>query len=830
MKKIVSSILAFGVLINLNADTDLNNKIDSYKLYNIDLEKIILEEMVSSITHEENIFNMYNDYILKTGDTNVTNFYSWYKIDNNYNNNFVKAFNHNGLIELEYNQTNGSLLIKKTFKKENSFASKKYMEELKNRSIRFSFDANGYSIVAYKLPLKTIKFIDKYKEIKSQGLGLVNENELDNTTSSVFNSIAINTHIYVPNGEGGFLLYEKKPTKSNYLGLVNTFDGVFINGYNNLTGKFLTEIEIVDQLSLKLPKIKGSIGYVVTNIDNNEKSAIVEYIYNGTTWVKRYSSVNTQSTIRTKITDYNQNSMIKSNSTDLNIDENTLSFFDSAFVGGLYNKNNIFSQTNPILERVFENYGNQSKTAIFKNKYLVNTYDWKNINAESKIYSSSSKENLIGNIEEISISAENYNFKKEFKADTSACAMYGYYYGYNAATDKCVKSVTSCSNTDDSLYDQKSINGKNYCFVKNTTTAKNKVCDLANSSSLVNNASFEYLPLITNEGCVDKFTGSIPNNDPYDSLPYKIIDNRDIFQTKYRVDTVSPICNDFKDNAGLMVVSSENDTSSKPIGCYWTPIQNNDIKEPFCNEKELRIGGVCKSLLNSNEDAANAGCIVTNSEIDKFNSLVTNYMFQNSVDASKYIYGDLVAEKTESTITDPITHIDYKVCDHIKFSQKGFKKSYLFPKLSLKIDNVALQGKNEIKTNPLKIVYREINISECDVSKTNCKSIFDKSKFNFGLQNNGNIKFDYGDIFNNTEYLNFNTTTRYFDINKNDYNNTQLLPLITYPSYDEIKNNISNITNHSNNRMIRLSSYQFDIVNSSSQRMILDSGEINLNE
>lgn len=827
MKKIVSSVLALGVLININADTDLNNKIDSYKLYNTDLEKIILEEMVSSITHEENIFNMFNDYILKTGDTNITNFYNWYKIENNYNNNFVKAFNHNNLIELEYNQSNGSLLIKKTFKKENSFASKKYMEELKNRSIRFSFDADGYSIIAYKLPLKTIKFIDKYKEIKAQGLGLVNENELDNPTAPLFTFIPINNHIYVPNGEGGFLLYEKKLPTSNYLGLVNTFDGVFIKGTDSL-GRFLTEAEIIDQLSLKLPKIKGSVGYVVTNIDNNEKSAIVEYIYNGTTWIKRFSSVNTQSTIRTKIYDYNENSLNKSNSSDLSIDETTLNFFDSAFIGGLYNVSNVLSQSNPVLAREFENFGSQKKTAIFKDKYLANTYDFKKINAFSNIYSTSTKDNLVGSTEEIFISAENHNLHKDFKADTSACAIYGYDYSYNSASDKCVKSVTSCSDTSPGNYGQKSINGSNYCYIKNTTTAAAKVCDLANSNSLVNGAIFEYLPSKTELGCVDKFWGNIPNNDPYKDSPYEIISINDLWKTNYRVDTVSPVCNDFKDNAGLMVVSSENDSPTKPIGCYWYPIQNNDIKNPICNADEIRVGGVCKGLVDG--DITNAGCVVTNSEISKFDSLVSNYMFQNSTDVSKYLFDNLVAEKYELSITEPGTGNVYKICDYVNYQQKGFKKSYVFPKINLKIDNVTLQGKNEIKTNPMQIIYREINISECDILKTNCKSVFDKTNFNNGLQNNSNVKFNYGEVFSNSQYLNFNTTTRYFEINKSDYTNNQLLPLATYNTYDEIKNNLNNVINHTNNRMIKFNSYKFDIVNGSSTKMILDSGEINLNE
>lgn len=305
--------------------------------------------------------------------------------------------------------------------------------------------------------------------------------------------------------------------------------------------------------------------------------------------------------------------------------------------------------------------------------------------------------------------------------------------------------------------------------------------------------------------------------------PLPVVDK---FGKKWRVDDVTAKCIDHVGKSGLNYYA--NSFSGNPAGCYWSQSSSKQYDDPKCFGDDVRVDGVCRDLVNG--DIKNAACQLTVQEKNKFDDLIANYYFKNPLDKNKYIFGTLDHTISETTLVDSDTGTPYKICDFIEYKQEGYKKYYVYPSFDIKIENINKQGKHEVITSPThQLIYREINISECNWLGENCKSIFEKSKFNSGMQNGKDVSYKYGDIFLSSENMMYNGSKDTFEIRKSDYTNAQLLPSV-YNTFSLIKNNLSSITNSDNNKTIKIKALKFNITNSSNSAMILDSGPIDLNQ
>lgn len=882
LKKILFVSLASSSVF---AASNFENEADSLKLYNTNLEKTIIEEMVASIVHEENIFNLFNEYVLKTGDTTIedkTNptkltFMKWYNITNNSSNNFVRAYNHDGLINITFDDKTNVLTISNTLKKENSFATKRYIEELKSRNIRHSFNANGYSIIPYKLPLKTIKFLMKYKEIKADGLYLTNQQDL----KTYSNPLPLKSSIYVPNGKGEFLLYVKdKDTdgtiKVFYKGLVKTFDGVIING-NKADGSLLNDDEINAELDKKLPRLKGSIGYVSTSIQINEtnkgitykdeKSSIVEYIFNDSLyddkgvklpgrWVKKFSSVNRESSISANLSDKGVNYLSLSSSNDMFIpdryheintaktgseEESNFNLFGSAFVGGLYNKSNVYDikslsttelsglytrlnlsslidvnkydlddDAYYLSKEINDYFDDQYKIAFFK-PYKTLDFDFKDIFAKSYIYSNVGLKTIAGSLEKLTIKAINYGLDTSFKPDTSSCLAWGEDYNYDPSTDKCVKTTYDCKGWN---VEKISVNGGSYCH---DTSDAQAICK--DSERLGSQYDYFYNSKIYSNKCVDEVQ-TLGKGETYITDSGK----------KYRVDYSGDLCSDHLGKTGLFIVQSKDSYWGKPAGCYWNKDKKlQDYKNPYCGKNEIRVGGVCKSLLNDSLSIKNASCKETKAQNSHFMNLIEDYMFKNKLDKNLYAFDNFDVVYNEVSVKDDGDNKTYKICESISFSVDAFKQFYVYPNFDIAFLNIENQGKTEVVVNPnVKYVYRESNITECNIDGSNCNPIFDKKSYLNSMQKGLDLTIASGNILKANEKLSYKVfpTTKRFQIRSEDYKNSQSLP---YTSFNQINNNIEPILNSSSSYAIKLNSINLSVYSNSSTRMKLNSGIIDIN-
>jgi len=845
MKKITLGILT-ATLISSSLFAKDTNTLDSLNLYNVNLEKTILEEMVAAMVHEQTIFDKYNKFILKTGDVDINaaadnlanggdgdgiHFYGWYNIDDTIENNFLAAYNHAGGVNLSYD--NFTLSIKNTFKKANNYAYDRYIKELKNRNIKYSLDSDGYSEVRYKLPLKTIKFMYKYKEIVSQGLAILDDNEiLDNAiiTAKLVDLGVNKSDIYVPDGEGGFVMYNADksttPLTLDYLGVVNTFNGVVVEGSTN-------NAILQANLNKKLPKIKGSIGNVIMDIKDESgnwiKSAIIEYIYTGhgvnEGWKKRYSTVNRKSFVTTSVKDkFDSTTDLVGND---NISFQNVNMFESTFVGGLYNKDKVTLESTVTLVDESDPLGNQFKDVNFE---PVETwdYDFKNIYGRSFVYSNTNLDQIGGSIEELFLIAENIKPGYIFKADTSACDSE---YVYDSSDDKCKKAAYSCfgNSEQDVVY----LNGVAQCVASdhdnpNTNDRLEEICshgpshykfeeDLNACADKKNSNDINNLCGDNWEVGSDKWINKANGDDCKvlsNGIEYEYKKIGDGWSTQYWGHITNKIlCDDYKGYSGFMQTDD---------GCFWTPNNTTLIQDPYCSGDDVRVGGVCRDVYDGSID--NAECDGGSSQAaDKFEDLIENYFFNKPEDKDKYVFGALGHIDIEKDVHDSDTGETHKVCMSIQYSQKAYKTYYVYPSFDINIKDIEKQVGHEFIIPGTKYSYKEVKISECDWVGNNCKTIFNNDDLIDGFKRNNNIPYSYGEIFKPTEEMKWNDSSKNYEIRKSHFNNVQMLPFSTFTT---INDNLNTITNHSNNRTMKVQALEFEIKNSSLYRLKLNSGEV----